>query len=235
MTSLNNLLWCGFVGSRNFSNIISNTTRTIAIISFAVCSKFELSIHEIMCACNDPQNCISYQNTYSLTQPSIHGPDIMYQFKIFWSRAWNGDIHSIGQSFHVNEASIFCTSRKHFFHFVKSLPHQWSSKEKMRPSKCFYHCKHVLWLGFMTSWGSFYRWRLYFITCCNSLASFIFKWPCFVCSIPLTRHVCGFFFKDCTDCWMSYMYNKYGLYRVRGEHNVLMMYFKYYDNVIQPL
>ena len=31
---------------------------------------------------------------------------------------------------------------------------------------------------------------------------------------------------------MSYMYSKYGLYRVKGENHVLMWYFKYYDNVV---
>ena len=33
---------------------------------------------------------------------------------------------------------------------------------------------------------------------------------------------------------MSYMYNKYELYRMKGINNVFMRYFKYSDKVVRP-
>ena len=76
-----------------------------------ICNLFNIwiSIHIIMCTCNDPQICISYQRMSSLTQPSIAGLIEWNNAEFFWSRVWNKDAYSTWQSFHVNEASIFCT------------------------------------------------------------------------------------------------------------------------------
>ncbi len=43
------------------------------------------------------------------------------------------------------------------------------------------------------------------------------------------------FFISFNDCHKSYIYNKYGLYNVKGENNAFIMYFKYSLKCVLPL
>jgi len=50
---------------------------------------------------------------------------------------------------------------------------------------------------------------------------------CFKFFMSLSRHVHEVSSISCNDYCKSYIYNKYGLYNVKGENNALILYFKY--------
>jgi hypothetical protein len=148
------------------------------------------------------------------------------------------DAHSTRQSFHVSEASIFCTMcsicviSSHHREFASSVMKE--RKKSGMPKFFTIASKSCTWDLYHRGDLSMYEGRLYFVTCCNTSVSFMLGWTCFVCLISLSKHVCKITFKNYTDWRMSYMYNKYGLYGVKEENNVLMRYFEYSDNVVRP-
>jgi hypothetical protein len=74
--------------------------------------------------------------------------------------------------------------------------------------------------------GIFAR-RLYLTICLRMSSSLILGYCVLHFFMSLSRHVLEVSLISCNDCHKSYIYNKYGLYNVKGENNAFILYFKY--------
>ncbi len=69
--------------------------------------------------------------------------------------------------------------------------------------------------------------RLYLTICLRMSSSLILEFCVLDFFMSLSRHVCEVSLISCSDCGKAYIYNKYGLYNVKGENNALILYLKY--------
>ncbi len=76
--------------------------------------------------------------------------------------------------------------------------------------------------------------KLYLTICLKMSSSPILGFCVLHFFMSLSRHVLEVSLISCKDYRKSYIYNKYGLYNVKGENNALILYFKYSLKCVLP-